>query len=233
MSDRKIFADTGENRWLPAGAAALLINLVLLSVLPVINLGTLSPAKSSHRPESVNFVRLAPPESFQQKPPAQQRKPPAAPQTLLPPPPDVIDLSSDSLKQVLRPDLHVPSFESKIPGLTDMPLATLDFGAAGLDGVFEADELDKPLIPVSRVPPFYPLQARRAGIEGEVKISFLVNEQGRVEDIRILNARPPDMFEKSVRRAVSGWRFQPGTIMGEPVRARVTTSVVFKLEENR
>jgi len=216
-----------------AVAAALLINLVLLSILPVVNLGTISLPENNPALQPVSFVHLAPPKTIQTLRPDQPSEMVPRPDIPVPRTPEVIDLSPESLEQTLRPDLQPISLQADLPQLTDIPLASVDFNAIGMDGVFDADELDNPLLAVSRVPPFYPLQARRASVEGWVEITFQVNTRGRVDDVIIIDARPPGVFEKSVRQAVSGWRFQPGTVMGEPVKARVTTTIRFELEENQ
>ena len=59
----------------------------------------------------------------------------------------------------------------------------------------------------------------------------VLNSDGRVDEVKVINARPPGVFEETVRQAVSAWRFQPGTIMGEPVKTRVITTIRFELEE--
>ena len=72
--------------------------------------------------------------------------------------------------------------------------------------------MDGPLTVLARVPPLYPMGARRRGIEGWVKVLLVVDETGHVDDIEVVAAEPPGMFEESVRRCVAGWRFQPGTV---------------------
>jgi protein TonB len=64
-----------------------------------------------------------------------------------------------------------------------------------------------------------------------VKVRFLVNTQGMVETVDIVEAQPEDTFEKSVIAAVSRWRFSPGTVEGVPVNTRVTTTIRFELKE--
>jgi periplasmic protein TonB len=76
----------------------------------------------------------------------------------------------------------------------------------------------------------YPVQARSRGIEGWVKVAFIVDEAGRVDDITILDAEPKGLFDRSVERCVRGWRFKPGTVEGMPVKAKVETVVQFELE---
>ncbi|SDP41495.1 energy transducer TonB [Desulforhopalus singaporensis] len=96
--------------------------------------------------------------------------------------------------------------------------------------VFSAGELDVPMTILARTPPFYPLRARQRGIEGWVKVKLLVDEEGNVTEVSIVEAQPEGVFEKSVRRCVGSWRFQPGTVEGTPVKAQVETTVKFELE---
>ena len=229
MTPRNIPVIEGKNRWLTAALAALVINLMLLSVLPVVNLGNLNLPKNSPPLQAVKFVRLAPAEPDQPRPP--EEPPKAVPRPEMPSPQAPLDLTPESLERTLRPDLPAVPLPT-VPSPGDIPLADIDFKALVPGDVFDADQLDKPLIPVSRVPPFYPIHARRASIEGWVEVSFLVNEDGRVTDVRVIDAQPPGVFEDSVRQTVNRWRFQPGTIMGEPVKARVTTTIRFELEGN-
>jgi protein TonB len=63
-----------------------------------------------------------------------------------------------------------------------------------------------------------------------VKVKFVVNEQGTVEKITIVDAKPPGMFDQSVSRCVSKWRFKPGTVEGMPIKAWVETTIRFELE---
>ena len=70
------------------------------------------------------------------------------------------------------------------------------------------------------------------GLEGEVKIQFIVAPTGHVSDIVILEANPPDIFDQAVYDAVSSWRYSPGELAGPRVTCRVTTSVIFKMEAN-
>lgn len=223
----------GKSRWLAAAAAALIINLMLLSILPVVNLGTIRLPKHPPPVQAINFIRRASIQPVQPKPPDQPPETLPKPNIPDPSPRETFDLTPESLERMFRPDFQTIPLVTKTPGLTDIPLADVDFSAMAPGDIFDADDLDKPLIPVSRVPPFYPLQARRASIEGWVEVSFLVSEQGRVSDIRIRDAEPPGVFEESVRQTVSGWRFRPGTIMGEPVKARVITTIRFELEANQ
>ena len=99
-----------------------------------------------------------------------------------------------------------------------------------LKSVFGLAELDKPLIPLVRIPPVYPLSAKRMGIEGWVRVRFIVDEKGNVRDIKIIKSHPKGVFEDATIRAVSKWKFTPGTVEGVPVKTLVETTIKFRLE---
>jgi periplasmic protein TonB len=116
------------------------------------------------------------------------------------------------------------------PGtLPTFPLqsAAIDFN--GLKNVYGVGDLDGPLTPLAKIPPIYPINARRRGIEGWVKVQFIVTHKGVVDQIEIIEATPPDIFDQSVIHCVSSWRFKPGTIQGEPVDTWVNTTIRFNL----
>ncbi|MBW2011182.1 MAG: energy transducer TonB [Deltaproteobacteria bacterium] len=100
----------------------------------------------------------------------------------------------------------------------------------GLNGIYEIEELDASLIPIVKVPPLYPTRARQKGIEGWVKVKFLITEQGLVGKIEIQDAQPKRIFDQSVIRSLSSWRFSPATVDGVPVKVWAMTTIVFELE---
>lgn len=68
------------------------------------------------------------------------------------------------------------------------------------------------------------------GIGGEVTISFVVEADGEIGDVRVLNATNDDMADEAVRvvRQMPAW--QPGTANGIPVRVRYTQPVRFEIK---
>lgn len=77
--------------------------------------------------------------------------------------------------------------------------------------------------------PVYPSHLRRRGQEGSVRVSLIVNEQGRVEQTQIL-ASSDAAFERAVLRTLSGFRFKPAEQGGKPVKVRCTKLFEFRLE---
>ena len=74
----------------------------------------------------------------------------------------------------------------------------------------------------------YPAMAREAGIEGQVVVQFVVNEEGAVEDAAVLRS-PHDMLSEAALQAVRQSRFEPGRDAGEAVRVRFAVPVTFRL----
>lgn len=102
-------------------------------------------------------------------------------------------------------------------------------GANG-GGLFTAGQLDGPLTALTKTPPVYPRAAKQRNIEGWIKVKFVVNEQGHVDQVTILDAEPKDVFEQSVLRCLDEWRFKPGTVGGRTVKALVEQTISFKLQ---
>jgi protein TonB len=95
---------------------------------------------------------------------------------------------------------------------------------------FTLGQVDQPPMVTAQIPPPYPFLARRRGIEGWVRVRFLVDRQGQVRELTIVKAQPPGVFEDTVRRTLPRWRFRPGVKDGRPVDTWVETVIRFKLE---
>lgn len=63
--------------------------------------------------------------------------------------------------------------------------------------------------PISRNHPEYPRRALDLRIEGHVIVLYDISAQGRVENIRIVDAKPNNIFNRAVIQAMKQWRYQP------------------------
>lgn len=75
----------------------------------------------------------------------------------------------------------------------------------------------------------YPEMARKAGIEGRVIVQFIVNEQGEVENPKVIRGIGGGCDEEALR-AVQNVKFKPGRQRGKPVRVQYSLPVIFKLQ---
>ena len=71
--------------------------------------------------------------------------------------------------------------------------------------------------PVKQVPPVYPPAAKKAGIQGIVRLRVTINKDGSVMDIRVLSGNP--QLVKASLEAVQQWRYAPS----KDVRVTVAT----------
>ncbi len=58
------------------------------------------------------------------------------------------------------------------------------------------------------VAPVYPFKARRQLIDGFVRLEFSVDQSGHAMDIRVVDAHPAEIFEKSAISALEKWVFK-------------------------
>lgn len=93
------------------------------------------------------------------------------------------------------------------------------------------DAGDSPPTPIVRVPPTYPLEARRKKIEGWVRVELTVLEDGTVVDAQVKKADPVGVFEAAALAAVAQWRFRPATENGKAVRRRAGQTLKFELNQ--
>lgn len=77
----------------------------------------------------------------------------------------------------------------------------------------------------------YPDVAKRAGLEGKVIVSALIDKDGKVIKVEIDKSDYP-VFEEAARKAMFKARFTPARQNGEPVKLWYTLPIVFKLSGN-
>ncbi|MEM7708985.1 MAG: TonB family protein [Pseudomonadota bacterium] len=70
-------------------------------------------------------------------------------------------------------------------------------------------------VAIRRMSPEYPVRARVSGQQGFVELTFSVTPDGRVEEVRVLDSWPRRVFDRSAKRAIKGWRFDPATVTGQ------------------
>jgi protein TonB len=103
-------------------------------------------------------------------------------------------------------------------GVTDEPGLNFNdpvIGHPPITGVFG---LGGQMVPFIKIAPQYPASAAAKGIEGYVDVIFDVTEIGSTDNIRIIGYVPSAVFNKSVIKAVKGWKYKPKEIDGVTVR---------------
>lgn len=83
------------------------------------------------------------------------------------------------------------------------------------------------LIPENNPKPTYPPALQRAGVIGDVRVSFMVHADGSVSKVNILQSDHPDLAE-ATRLAIAQWRFKPWVVEGgKPAEQEVIAPMVF------
>ncbi len=77
----------------------------------------------------------------------------------------------------------------------------------------------------------YPQKAIEKGIQGLVKVFFIVEPDGRASHIKIVESLDYEC-DQAVIKAVHNARFNPGTINGQSVRVHCILPVYFKLDKD-
>ena len=75
----------------------------------------------------------------------------------------------------------------------------------------------------------YPEIAKRAGVEGKVILSFIVDKNGNIIDVEVAKSIGAGCDEEAMRVLNIMPRWIPGKQNGNPVLTRIKIPVVFKL----
>ena len=79
----------------------------------------------------------------------------------------------------------------------------------------------------SKVPPVYPIDAKKAGVSGAVVLQATIGTDGSVKDLRVVSG--PEMLQQAAVDAVKQWRYRPYLLNGQPVEVRTTINIIFTL----
>ncbi|MCB2106750.1 MAG: energy transducer TonB [Rhodobacteraceae bacterium] len=192
---------------------ALIVTLFLFWLMQYLIATGIPAIQEAIKGAAIDFTRIERDETVQTK----DREMPEKPQQQdVPPPPPT---SNDSMTD---------------PGAMGImginPNMGIKFG--GARNSLEAPS-DGEAIPLVRVPPQYPERAASRGIEGWVQLGFTVNETGSCEDIVVIAADPPEIFNRAAIRALERWRYKPKVDDGRPVKQYNQQVVItFDLENN-
>ncbi|AZZ44035.1 energy transducer TonB [Pseudomonadaceae bacterium SI-3] len=221
--------------------AACVVALLLFALM----LSMVNPPRSEVTDDPVaiaNFVRMdnrnesTATRSRQQAPQPPQ---PKTPQTPTPPTPS---MATPNLPKL---DLPLPNIDTgvsvasapapSLAGLTaaSAPAAPPAPAAPSADETASQSGPEQEVMPLNDVRPEYPYRARQRGIEGHIKLAFTITAAGKVENIRVMEASPPNVFDREARRAAARWRFAPRTENGSAVSREAVKTLNFRLQGER
>lgn len=80
---------------------------------------------------------------------------------------------------------------------------------------------------LSKVPPKYPADAKKAGIQGKVVLSATISKQGTVEHLTVLSG--PGELQQSSLDAVRQWTYRPFLVNGQATPVKTTINIIYSL----
>ena len=161
----------------------------------------------------VDFIRLKKDTSLKEK----TRTIPDRPEPpKKPPPPDLVTPELQAPPQAPNLDIEFPDIA--VP--TDFKGAFLGPQNAGGNSQ---------VVPLVRINPQYPRNELLAGVEGWVKVRFTVEPDGSVSSPKVVQSKPPRVFDTAALRAIKKWKFKPKVVNGIAVQQDGTQLIEFKL----
>lgn len=215
-------------------AGAILITLLLFWFMQLL---IAPPEELPKPPASVNMVEIV--EVVEEQDSVSEEASSAAPPAA-PPPPSLPSLSSLTIPVQQAPSVNVsmpqPEISADVGSGQSFGKAFGGFGTAGSgsgnDGYGSGKGFKgKPLVPLSTARPQIPESAYRRGIEGWVEVVFTVTGEGKVVDIKIIDAQPKGIFEAAAVESIAEWIYPRYYKGGKPVARQVKQKVEFKLED--
>ncbi len=160
----------------------------------------------------VDFVRVKRDETTETKKP--KPKKPATPDE---PPPDMPQPEMDNM------DMSMDAVGISPVGIDPNASMNIGLGFAGADGEY---------LPIVKVAPVYPRRALERGIEGYVLLEFTVTRLGTVENPVVIEADPPNIFNRAAIQAATKFKYKPRVVEGEAIAVPGVQNLIrFELED--
>jgi periplasmic protein TonB len=195
------------------GGAA--IAFALLWTMQYMLLNKTAELQASRNRPVMEFVRLKRNSETRIRDRRQPEPPPVAEE----PPPSTPQIS---VTDVAQPAIQAPNIAFTVPKLP------MSVGGPYIGPVRQGTP-DRDFMAITRVAPQYPYRAQRRGIEGWVRVSLLITEQGTVQDVVVVDAEPEGIFDQAAIQAVSKWKCKPRIQNGKAMAVRAEQTVNFKL----
>lgn len=119
----------------------------------------------------------------------------------------------------------------------DAPIPSTPVSAADSNKVFTSVEQEP--IPLGGVQGFYkylaqniryPDDAKKKNIQGKVFLTFIVEKDGSITDVKVLRGVSPDIDAEAVRVISNSPKWNPGLLNGKPVRVQYVVPLSFALQ---
>lgn len=75
----------------------------------------------------------------------------------------------------------------------------------------------------------YPEEAKKNGISGKVFVSFVVEKDGSLTNIKVIRGVSPELDAEAIRLIKDSPKWQPGSAGGVPCRVQYSLPIIFDL----
>ncbi len=82
---------------------------------------------------------------------------------------------------------------------------------------------------ITKVAPLYPVEAKKAGVQGKVVLSAVIGKDGSVRMLKVDSG--PKELQRSSLDAVRRWKYKPYLLNGEPIDVATTVNIIYTLEK--
>lgn len=199
-------------------SAALAISLFIFYFMSLLISTGKNPEQAGSQNVNINFLLNAKLDEWELR----SRRLPKKPKKEEPPP------ETPKLK-IQQTDLKKPEMISQLPQL-DLPddFQSDQKGA----GVSAYGSQDREVTPIFRIQPIYPRQAALRNIEGFVILQFDITPAGYTDNITVIQASPPQIFNSNAVQALKKWKYKAKIENGKPVRQNnLKVQLDFKLRD--
>ena len=134
-------------------------------------------------------------------------------------------------KEPPKPEIAKPNFDAAD---NSMDIGALDIGGdlnveAGLGG----GSGDGEYLPIVKVAPQYPRRAAQKGIEGYVVVEFTVSKLGTVTNPKVIEANPPNIFNRAAISAAKKFKYKPKMEDGKAIEVNGIRNIIrFELDKS-
>lgn len=239
---------TQNKQLLIAGVASVLVTTAIFLFMNRLISGDPLKIDTDNLVVSVDIYQ-PPPESKPKETPPEEAPPPPSNQPVAEPTMAPLAVSAP----VATPKLKVggPPIASFTPSFDDVVLESGSggvFGSGFGDGdggstwtgpsgnnrelarkIAEADKKGaegyREIVPFGTRQPNVPEAAWRNKTDGWVLVTFTVNMQGKVENVRVLDSQPAGLFDANVVAAVSDWIYDPEDLKARKAKVQLTQRI--------
>lgn len=161
---------------------------------------------------------------------------------------DFVDVSQDDSLQTKQrkpkkppiPPEEPPKPEIPKPKLDSAVTNTLEIGALSvntdisIDAGLSGGTGDGEYLPIVKVAPQYPRRAAQRGIEGYVVVEFDVSPLGSVVNVQVIEAAPPNVFNRAAISAAEKFKYKPKMLDGKGVEVKGIRNIIrFELDKSQ